>query len=687
MPRFILLLAATVLSSSAALAADQAMIVLDASGSMWGQIKGKTKIEMARETLASVLGSIPDDLALGLIAYGHRSKGDCADIELLVQPETKTGAAIAAAANGLQPMGKTPLSASVTQAAETLKYTEDKATVILITDGLETCDQDPCAVGTRLSETGVDFTAHVVGFGLTDEEGRKVACLAENTGGMYLPASDADQLGAALTQTVIAVIEPEPAPETEPEAKSAPVPEAALSAPETVEQAALFDIGWDGPGDRYDSIQIFDPNALGGEGKAVRSATIIHGDMEKRQVTMAAPAKLGQFELRYWDGRQRRVIAARPIEVTETQVSLSAPESVDIGRPIVVEWQGPGGRYDAIQLYDPSAMNGEGKVLRDKTLRNDDFENRKATLPAPADPGTYELRYWNGENRTILATRSIGVVGAELSLSAPDSIEVGRTITVEWVGPGGRYDAVQLFDPSAKNGEGKVMREKRLRNDDFENRRAVMAAPGKPGTYELRYWNGDNKSVLVTRPIEVEAGEVSLNAPDKVGQAGTIKIDWVGPGAQYDAVQLFDPTARNGEGAKVREKRLRNDDFDNRRASLAAPANVGTYELRYWNGENKVVLATRSVTVVEAQVDLSAPAKVAAGETFVVDWVGPGAIYDEVQLVDATGKSFGTRRLRHAQFDERKASLKAPKEPGKYELRYWNGENKALLATRSLMVE
>ena len=83
-------------------------------------------------------------------------------------------------------LGKTPLSAAVKQAAEALRYTEDKATVVLITDGLETCNADPCALGKELEQSGVDFTAHVVGFGLTADEGRQVACLAENTGGKYV---------------------------------------------------------------------------------------------------------------------------------------------------------------------------------------------------------------------------------------------------------------------------------------------------------------------------------------------------------------------------------------------------------------------------------------------------------------------------------------------------------------------
>ncbi|WDR03732.1 hypothetical protein PSQ19_06665 [Devosia algicola] len=67
----------------------------------------------------------------------------------MVPPGQNNAEAITTAAKSISPKGKTPLSAAVRMAAETLKYTEDKATVILITDGLETCDVDPCALGSE----------------------------------------------------------------------------------------------------------------------------------------------------------------------------------------------------------------------------------------------------------------------------------------------------------------------------------------------------------------------------------------------------------------------------------------------------------------------------------------------------------------------------------------------------------
>ncbi|RUS59081.1 VWA domain-containing protein [Pseudorhodobacter sp. E13] len=196
-------------------AQGKSIIVLDGSGSMWGQIDGRPKLEIAREALAGVLAGLSPDTELGLIAYGHRQKGECSDIELIVPPAKGSGPAIAAAANAMQFLGKTPLTEAVRRAAADLRSTEEKATVILITDGIETCEADPCALGAELEASGVDFTAHVVGFGLTAEEGKQVACLAEATGGQYIEAKDAGSLTQALQTTVAAAPEVVAPPEPE----------------------------------------------------------------------------------------------------------------------------------------------------------------------------------------------------------------------------------------------------------------------------------------------------------------------------------------------------------------------------------------------------------------------------------------------------------------------------------------
>ena len=198
------LLTASLLIAAGLHAAEPAqtktMLVLDASGSMWGQIGGKTKIAIAREAVDSMLdGWNGGDL--GLIAYGHRRKGDCADIEVLQAIGPDTAAGIRKQVNALNPKGMTPITASVRMAAERLRFTEQKATVILVSDGEETCSADPCALGKELESMGVDFTAHVVGFDIQkgSKAHRQLQCLAANTGGRYVDARNAGELNRALT--------------------------------------------------------------------------------------------------------------------------------------------------------------------------------------------------------------------------------------------------------------------------------------------------------------------------------------------------------------------------------------------------------------------------------------------------------------------------------------------------------
>ncbi|BCG75713.1 VWA domain-containing protein [Mesorhizobium sp. 113-1-2] len=241
-------------------AANKVIIILDASGSMWAQIDGKPKLEIARESLRTVLQSVPADDEIGFMAYGHREKGSCDDIQLIVPPQAGSASAITDAADSLKFLGKTPLTAAVKQAAEALKYTEDKATVVLITDGLETCGGDPCALGKELEASGVDFTADVVGFGLTADEGKQIACLAENTGGKYIQASDEKALQEALVETVAA-----PAPAPAPEPAPAPAPKAAEVDYNLIPQAFLKEGGEVPKIDVYYEVFPDDAKGVGGD--------------------------------------------------------------------------------------------------------------------------------------------------------------------------------------------------------------------------------------------------------------------------------------------------------------------------------------------------------------------------------------------------------------------------------------
>ncbi|MDH3644571.1 MAG: VWA domain-containing protein, partial [Gammaproteobacteria bacterium] len=180
---------ATSLASS--LACGQApenatMLVLDASGSMWGQIDGVTKIEIARDVVAAMVNDWNPEHHLGLIAYGHRREGDCDDIETLIPIGTIDAEGFRSTLNSVKPKGKTPLSAAVQQAASVLDFESRTATVILVSDGRETCGLDPCLVADQLEKAGIDFTAHVIGFDINaPQDIAQLECMAERTGGRY----------------------------------------------------------------------------------------------------------------------------------------------------------------------------------------------------------------------------------------------------------------------------------------------------------------------------------------------------------------------------------------------------------------------------------------------------------------------------------------------------------------------
>ena len=79
--------------------AQDVMVVYDASGSMWGQIDGVTKIEIAREVLGDLVNQWSADTNLGLVAYGHRREGDCGDIETVIAPQPISPATFTEAVN------------------------------------------------------------------------------------------------------------------------------------------------------------------------------------------------------------------------------------------------------------------------------------------------------------------------------------------------------------------------------------------------------------------------------------------------------------------------------------------------------------------------------------------------------------------------------------------------------------
>ncbi len=199
------------ISYSADQPGKKVILVLDASGSMWGKLKGKAKIVIARSVVKELLNTWDNNTELGLIAYGHRVKGSCKDIETLIPVSKVNVKNFMKILNAVSPKGKTPIGAAVLKAAETLKYTEESATVILVSDGIDTCGMDLCKLASKLKKSGVDFKTHVIGFDIrTRSAVKQLQCLAKKTGGNYFAAKDAAGLKTAMATTVKLVAKAKP---------------------------------------------------------------------------------------------------------------------------------------------------------------------------------------------------------------------------------------------------------------------------------------------------------------------------------------------------------------------------------------------------------------------------------------------------------------------------------------------
>lgn len=183
------------------------IFIYDASGSMWGQMQGKTKMEIATEVLSTTVNKLPPNQNVGLVAYGHRKKGDCKDVETLVSMENSSKSEINSSLKKIKPLGMTPLAYAASQVIDGLRKSKKKATIILITDGIESCDGNICNVVTAAKKEGIDFRLHIVGFGLKANETEQLKCAANAGEGKYYDAADASGLSDVMNEATAETVD------------------------------------------------------------------------------------------------------------------------------------------------------------------------------------------------------------------------------------------------------------------------------------------------------------------------------------------------------------------------------------------------------------------------------------------------------------------------------------------------
>lgn len=705
-----------------ALAERATILVLDESGSMWAQLpEGRSRIEVARDVLSEFLTGRDGQAPLGVIAYGHNRKGDCADIEVIAPVGPQDGTALSDRLRGLMPKGKTPLADALRHAGMAIPLTAEEADIVLITDGLESCDGDPCAVAAELEQQGIPVRAHVVGFGLTEGEIAQIACVAETTGGKVLLAQSGEELATALN--------------------TVDMPPAELSLSLRPVDALMGDVL------NYVDWVVTDSNGQEvsrAEGAGTLTLALTPGDY---QVEATAPGYLGtqplalevdttgvidvllertdahvflvaedeetgaelpeaSWVLRAEDGTEiavegggegyllvppgfyditatldeRSASEGRGFDLGDYTITLAlaapmleaaldaAPEAV-AGSEIEIGWTGPDDKQDFVTVLPEGAPDGEqGNLVRT-------YRGNPAKLRLPDATGSHELRYVHAPTGKVLARSLITLTETTASLGAPEEAIAGSRITVEWIGPDNQNDFVTVVEAGAPDTvQGNLAR-------TYRGNPADLLLPDALGSHELRYVVAQSGRVLVRRSITLTEPTAHLQDPGPILPGGRFKLAWEGPDNQNDFVTIVPKGAPESEEGNLART------YRGSPAELKAPDSPGAYELRYVLAQSGRVLAVLPVEVGAGEVSLSLDAPARVGQPISANWTGPGRYEDMIEIVPLDARP-GDKALRSARASQgNPARLSAPPTAGRYLLRYRASDSGEVLSQIEIEVE
>ena len=186
------------------------LFVFDGSQSMYGRWESGAKIDVAQRLMGQMLDSlqgiqVDGNFQLALRVYGHQKPvppQDCSDTRLEVPFGNGNIYKIKRVLKTLKPKGTTPIAGSLMKSENDFPPCEDcRNIIILITDGVEACDGDPCVVSKRLQKKGIILKPFVIGIGLEDDFKDSFECV-----GTYFDASDENTfknvLGVVISQAL-----------------------------------------------------------------------------------------------------------------------------------------------------------------------------------------------------------------------------------------------------------------------------------------------------------------------------------------------------------------------------------------------------------------------------------------------------------------------------------------------------
>ncbi len=461
----------------------ETILILDASGSMWGKIGSEAKIEIAKKVVKETVVDFENDMKLGLMVYGQNKKDDCKDIELLSEPALANASNISKIVDGINPKGMTPMGDSVMQAAEFLKYKEKKATVVLVSDGIETCGVDLCKLGKTLEETGVDFTAHVIGFGMTEKQTAGLKCLADETGGKFVSAKDSKSLSDALREAI-----------EKASCSKEKLGEAKFNIPEKLSVNSEIHIKWSGVDSRKgDAIGIFKK----GETNWNRHLdSELRLDDKSKEVKLMTPIEQGEYEVIYF-ANCGSILGRKSFSVGEVGAKVNFPETATVGSEVEFSWEGPNNKNDVIGIFKKGETNWNKHF---STIYYLNSKNNTGKIKVPVSVGDYDVVYWLGGEK-ILARKTFKTIKATANfIEVPSTVKKDEKFSIKWEGVDLKGDAITILPKNSSNWNDHIGGSIYYLNS--KKGQGELMAPNKVGDYDIIYWL-QQKKILAKKTIRV----------------------------------------------------------------------------------------------------------------------------------------------------------------------------------------
>ncbi len=189
-------------------AGGKILFIMDFSNSMNEELGGRKKINIAIDTMTSILPQIDPSVKTGLRVYGHKAGltylQGCMASKLAVPLASDNARNILTAIYKTSATGWTPITYSLKQAVNSdFAGVEGKKHIILLTDGGENCDESPCTYAIELMKIREDISIDVIAFDLYDSDAlSQLECTALVTRGKFYSAQNANDLTNSLFESL-----------------------------------------------------------------------------------------------------------------------------------------------------------------------------------------------------------------------------------------------------------------------------------------------------------------------------------------------------------------------------------------------------------------------------------------------------------------------------------------------------